>query len=68
MKKNMNLIDRATRTILAVLIVVLYFTDQISGFIAIVLGLFAIIFLLTGLVSFCPLYLPFNFSTIKKSK
>lgn len=68
MKKNMNLIDRATRTILAVLIVVLYFTDQISGFIAIVLGLFAIIFLLAGLVSFCPLYLPFNFSTIKKSK
>jgi len=68
MKKNMNLIDRATRTILAVLIVVLYFTDQISGFIAIVLGLFAIIFLLTGLVSFCPLYLPLKFSTIKKSK
>ncbi|MCW9065389.1 MAG: DUF2892 domain-containing protein [Ignavibacteriaceae bacterium] len=68
MKKNMGLIDRTVRTILAIVVAVLYFTNQITGAAAIILGLFAVIFLVTSFISFCPLYFPFKFSTMKKSK
>ncbi len=67
MKKNMGLVDRSIRTVLAVVVAILYFTNQISGIAAIVLGLFAVVFLLTSFMSFCPLYAPFKLSTIKKS-
>lgn len=68
MKKNMGAADRIIRILLAILVAVLYFTDQISGTAAIILGIFAIIFLLTSLVGFCPLYVPFKISTRKKEK
>jgi len=68
MNKNLGSLDRVIRIILAVLVAILYFTDQISGIAAIILGIFAVIFLLTSFVSFCPLYAPFKFSTIKKPK
>jgi small-conductance mechanosensitive channel len=68
MKKNMGAADRIIRTLLAILVAVLYFTNQISGTAAIILGIFAIIFLLTSLVGFCPLYVPFKISTRKKEK
>lgn len=63
MTKNMGKPDRIIRTALAVLVGVLYFSGVISGFAAIVMGIFAIIFLLTSFVGFCPLYAAFNFST-----
>ncbi len=66
MKKNMGLADRIIRTILAIVVAILYFTGQISGTAAIILGIFAIIFLLTSFVGFCPLYAPFKLSTRKK--
>jgi hypothetical protein len=66
MKKNMGSADRIIRIALAILVAVLYFTNTISGTLALVLGAFAIIFLITSFVSFCPLYSPFNFSTRKK--
>jgi hypothetical protein len=31
-----------------------------------ILGIFAVAFLVTSLVSFCPLYVPFKFSTRKE--
>ena len=68
MLKNMGTIDKAIRILVAVVIGILYFTNQISGIAAIILGFFAVIFLLTSFVSFCPLYAPFKFSTIKKPK
>lgn len=67
MKKNMGTIDRVVRTIIAAAIAVLYFTGQISGTLAIVLGVVAVAFLLTSLVSRCPTYVPFGISTRKES-
>jgi small-conductance mechanosensitive channel len=67
MKKNMGVVDRIIRTILAVVVIVLFVTKQITGLAAIILGILAIIFLLTSAVGLCPLYLPFKIST-KKSK
>jgi len=63
MTKNMGTIDRVIRILLAIVVVVLYFTDKISGTLAIVLGIVAIGFLLSSCVGVCPGYLPFRFST-----
>ncbi|TXE14709.1 DUF2892 domain-containing protein [Algoriphagus aquimarinus] len=66
MKKNMGSVDKIIRLLLAVGVAVLYFTGTISGILAIVLGLLAVVFVATSFMSFCPLYLPFGISTIKK--
>jgi F0F1-type ATP synthase assembly protein I len=66
MKQNMGSIDKIVRVLVAVVIGILYFTDQITGTAAIILGLFAVVFLLTSAIGFCPLYLPLKLSTIKK--
>ena len=66
MKKNMGSVDKLVRVFVAAVIAVLYFTDQITGTAAIILGIFAVIFVLTSAIGFCPLYLPLKLSTIKK--
>ena len=63
MNKNMGTIDRAIRTLIALCIVVLYFTGRISGTLAIVLGVFAAIFLVTSFVAWCPMYVPLGLSS-----
>ena len=66
MKKNMGTVDRSIRTLLALAIIILYLTKMISGVAAIILGIFAVIFLLTSFIGFCPLYVPLKLSTRKK--
>ena len=66
MKRNMGTIDRALRVILAITVWVLYLNGFISGTTAVVLGVLAFIFIVTGATGFCPLYAPFGISTIKK--
>ncbi len=65
MKQNMGTIDRVIRTSLALVVAILYFTDQLSGLAAVVLGIFAIVFLLTSLVGVCPLYTVLGIKTTK---
>ncbi|REG87062.1 YgaP family membrane protein [Algoriphagus antarcticus] len=67
MKKNMGSADKIIRLLLAVGVAVLYFTGTISGTLAIVLGVLAVVFVATSFMSFCPLYLPFGISTCKKA-
>jgi hypothetical protein len=66
MKANMGSSDRIIRVILAVVIAALYFTNVITGLLGTILLILAFVFLLTSLVSFCPLYLPFGLNTKKK--
>ncbi|MBK6338636.1 MAG: DUF2892 domain-containing protein [Bacteroidetes bacterium] len=66
MKANMGSADKALRILVAAIIAGLYFFDIISGNVALVLGVLACVFVLTSFLSFCPLYLPFGFSTKKK--
>jgi hypothetical protein len=68
MKKNMGTIDKSIRIVIALIIAGLYFANQISGTLAIILLALAGIFIITSFVSFCPLYLPFGLSTRKKGK
>jgi hypothetical protein len=56
MKKNMGNVDRAIRVLLAVVFGVLYFTRTVTGTLGLVLVILGAVFLLTSLVSFCPLY------------
>lgn len=63
MRKNMGMADRLIRVLIAVLIAYLYYNETISGILGIVLMVFAVVFVLTSLVSFCPLYIPFGIST-----
>ena len=65
MKKNMGSADRIIRFIIAAVIATLYFTNVITGTIGIVLLVLAGVFVLTSLVSVCPLYLPFGLKTCK---
>jgi TM2 domain-containing membrane protein YozV len=65
MTKNMGTTDKAIRIVLALGIALLYYFDVIEGILAYVLMAFAIIFLLTSFISFCPLYKPFGISTCK---
>ena len=51
--------DKIIRFIIAAVIGILYFMNIVSGTLGIVLLVLAGIFVLTSLVSFCPLYAPF---------
>jgi hypothetical protein len=56
MQKNMGVADRVIRTALALAITVLLSTRTVRGPLAIILGAFGVVFLITSAVSFCPLY------------
>jgi hypothetical protein len=66
MKKNMGTTDKALRIFVAAIVVLLYFTKVITGTLAIVLLVFAAIFIVTSLFSVCPLYPLWGMNTRKK--
>lgn len=65
MKKNMGNVDRILRIVVALVIAVLFFTGTISGTLGIILMILGAVFLLTSLVSFCPLYTLVGINTCK---
>jgi hypothetical protein len=68
MKSNMGSADRIIRLLAAVVIGYLYATDVISGTVAVILSVVAVAFVLTSLIGWCPLYVPFKISTRKKEQ
>ena len=68
MESNIGGIDKIIRIIVAISIFILYFSNQISGNIAVVLMALASILILTSSISFCPLYFLFGFSTRPKEQ
>ena len=67
MKKNVGSSDKIIRILLAVLFAVLILTNVVSGWLAIVLGIFAAVFLITALMNFCPIWFALKISTAKKT-
>ncbi len=67
MNKNMGTVDRVIRILVAAAIGALIAGGQLTGIAAIALGVLAGVFVLTSVVSFCPLYLPLKLSTRKKA-
>lgn len=68
MKKNMGTIDCIIRILLAAVFAYLYFGGIITGTWGLVLVILGGVFVLTNLVSFCPLYVPFGISTCQAKK
>ncbi len=65
MKRNMSNIDRIVRVVVAALFAYLYFSGVVTGALGIVLLVVGVVFVLTAVVSFCPLYAMFKLSTFK---
>lgn len=63
MKKNMGNTDKIVRILIAVIVGILYFTNVISGTLGIVLLALSVIFVVTSLISFCPIYSIFGLNT-----
>jgi hypothetical protein len=68
MKKNMGNADRIIRVVLAVIFAALYFSGTVTGTLGIVLVVLGAVFLLTSLISFCPLYTLVGLSTCPKEQ
>lgn len=68
MKKNMGTTDKAIRVLIAVLIAGLYFGNVITGTVGIVLLVLAVVFLLTSLAGFCPIYALLGMNTCPAKK
>jgi len=65
MKKNMGILDRSLRAVVAIILAALYFTDVITGTIGVIILVFACIMLLTSLIGNCPPYGLFGWNTCK---
>jgi hypothetical protein len=65
MKRNMGIVDRSIRILIAMVVAVLFFMEIISGTLGIVLLIAAGVFVLTSIVSFCPLYTLLGINTCK---
>lgn len=63
MTKNMGSADKIVRLLVAALFVMLFFTNTVTGTVGIILLVLAAVFVLTSLISTCPLYLPFGLKT-----
>lgn len=68
MRKNMGKIDKIIRFILAVVVIILIIFNQITNTAAVILGILAIIFILTSFTGVCPLYIPLKINTKKEDK
>ena len=66
MKRNLSNIDRIARVVLAALFAYLYFGGILPGTLGLVLFILGIVFVLTSVVSFCPIYAMLKLSTHKE--
>lgn len=64
----MGSLDKGIRVIIAITIAILFFTDVIQGTLGYILMVFAVTFVLTSFISFCPLYVPLGINTCKSKK
>ncbi len=66
MKKNIGQLDKVIRVLFAIIIAVMYLTKFIDGTIGIYLLVIACLLIFTSIISFCPIYFPFGFSSKSK--
>ena len=68
MKSNMGSADKAIRIVLAIVFAGLYITKLVEGTVGLALLVIGGVFLLTSVISFCPLYTLFGMNTCEKKK
>lgn len=64
----MGSIDKLVRLFIAIALIILFYKEVLTGTMGIIALVFALVFALTSLISFCPLYLIFGISTTKKAQ
>jgi hypothetical protein len=67
-EKNVGTFDKVIRLLLVVVVAILYATKAISGVAAIILGVIALLLLITTITGYCFLYSMLKVSTRKKEK
>lgn len=65
MVKNMGSSDKVIRLVVAIALVILYFTETLTGTAGVIALVVAAVFTLTSLVGVCPLYSVFGIKTCK---
>ena len=68
MKTNMGKWDKVLRFLLALAVALLIYYDVLQGPLAYILIVVAVVFFLTSLTGFCPLYGLFGINSIKRRK
>lgn len=68
MKQNMGGADRIIRILIAAVFAYLYFSGTVTGTPGLVLVILGGVFVLTSLVSFCPLYTLVGINTCSTKK
>lgn len=66
MKKNIGTIDKVIRILIALAVVILYFTHVITGTLGIIILVVAGVLVLTTLINFCPIWAILGVNTLKK--
>ncbi len=59
----MGSLDRLLRLVAALVVTLLYINGTLTGTLGVILIVLSVVFVLTSLISFCPLYLPFGIDT-----
>jgi hypothetical protein len=65
MKKNVGSIDQIVRYLLAALFIILFLFNVVSGFFGYILLALAVVFIVTALLNFCPIWWMINVRTNK---
>ena len=68
MKKNMGSTDKLIRLAVAIVLIVLYWRHVVTETLGIIALVVALIFTITSLLSFCPIYAIFGIKTCKKEE
>ena len=66
MKKNMGSYDKLIRLVVAIVLIVLYYKEVLTGTLGIIALVLALVLTVTSLIGFCPLYTLFGINTCKK--
>ena len=68
MKKNMGSTDKLIRLAVAIVLIVLYWRHVVTETLGIIALVVALIFTITSLLSFCPIYAIFGLKSCKKEE
>lgn len=68
MKKNMGSYDKLIRLLVAIALIILYYKGILAGVLGVAALLIALVFTITSLLSFCPLYTLFGVNTCKSEE
>jgi len=66
MKKNLGSADKLARLLIAIGLIVLFYTEVLTGTLGIIALVLALVLALTSMVSFCPIYALFGLSSSKR--